>query len=151
MNKERIYFDTSVPSAYYDKRTKERMEFTKNFWEHKIDGYELHVSTLVIDELSQTDPLDLKKKLLKLVDRCEILKIDNEAEVLASAYIEAGILPPKYFNDALHIAVATVSGIKFIVSWNFQHFVNVKTRQMVNLVNLREGYGVIEIIAPPEL
>ena len=78
-------------------------------------------------------------------------QIDNEAEVLANAYLEAGILPQKYFNDALHIAVATVNGIKFIVSWNFQHFVNVKTRQMVNLVNLREGYGVIEIIAPPEL
>ena len=151
MNKERIYFDTSVPSAYYDKRTKERMELTRTFWEHKIGGYELHVSNLVIDELSQTEPLDLKKKLLKLIDRCEILKIDNEAEVLANAYLEAGILPQKYFNDALHISVATVNGIKFIVSWNFQHFVNVKTRQMVNLVNLREGYGVIEIIAPPEL
>ncbi len=151
MNKEKIYFDTSVPSAYYDARTKERMEFTKEFWQHKTGAYELYVSTLVIDELSQTTPKDLRRNLLKLVDNCTVLKLDNEAEVLAEAYLEAGILPQKYFNDALHIAVATINGIKFVVSWNFEHFVNVKTRQMVNLVNLREGYGVIEIIAPPEL
>lgn len=151
MNKEKIYFDTSVPSAYYDVRTRERMEFTKEFWQHKIGVYELYVSTLVIDELSQTTPNDLRRNLLKLVDNCAVLRLDNEAEVLAEAYLEAGILPQKYFNDALHIAVATINGIKFLVSWNFEHFVNVKTRQMVNLVNLKEGYGVIEIIAPPEL
>ena len=86
-----------------------------------------------------------------LLDRCIVLKLNDEVAALADAYVEAGVLPRRYFNDALHIAVAVVHGIKFLVSWNFKHFVNVKTRQMVNLVNLKEGYGVIEIIAPPEL
>ena len=149
--KEKVYFDTSVPSAHFDVRTKERMEATKEFWQHKVGAYELYVSTLVIDELSQVTSKDLKRNLLKLVDSCIVLKIDDEAEVLAQAYVEAGILPQKYINDALHLSVAVVNRIKFVVSWNFEHFVNVKTRQMVNLVNLREGYGVVEIIAPPEL
>ena len=150
MKKEKLYFDTSVPSAYYDGRTKERMELTREFWD-KVGSYELYVSTLVLDELNQVVPMNLKDNLLKLVDKCIILKLDDEVEDLADAYVKAGILPQKYFNDALHIAVAVVNGVKFLVSWNFKHFVNVKTRQMVNLVNLKEGYGVIEIIAPPEL
>ena len=150
MNKEKIYFDTSVPSAYYDARTKERMELTKEFW-RKTGAYELYISTLVIDELSQVTPKNWRENLLKLVDCCAVLNLDNEVEALAEAYIKADVMPKKYFSDALHIAVAVVNGIKFLVSWNFKHFVNVKTRQMVNLVNLREGYGVIEIIAPPEL
>ena len=150
VNKEKLYFDTSVPSAYYDKRTKERMEFTKEFW-GKLKSYELYVSTLVLDELNQADPVSLKNNLLKLVTNCEILELDDKVEELAEMYVKAGILPRKYFNDALHIAVAVVNGIKFLVSWNFKHFVNVKTRQTVNLVNHKEGYGVIEIIAPPEL
>ena len=83
LNKEKIYFDTSVPSAYYDGRTKERMEFTKEFWQHKIGAYELFVSTLVIDELSQTTPADLRRNLLKLVDKCTVLQLDAEVEVLA--------------------------------------------------------------------
>ena len=39
----------------------------------------------------------------------------------------------------------------FLVSWNFRHMVKVKTKQMVNLINLQNGYKTIEIIAPPEL
>ncbi len=150
MDKAKLYFDTSVPSAYYDARTQERMELTHDFW-HKLDLYELYVSTLVIDELNQVVPQDLKENLLKLIEHCIILKLDSKVKNLAKAYVNAGILPQKYFNDALHIAIAVVNGMQFLVSWNFKHFVNVKTRQMVNLVNLKEGYGVIEIIAPPEL
>ena len=93
----------------------------------------------------------MKEKLLGLIKGCFVLDIDTKVESLAGAYIKAGIFPRKYLNDALHIAVAVVNGIKFLTSWNFKHFVNVKTRQMVNLVNLKEGYGVIEIIAPPEM
>ena len=150
MSKEKLYFDTSVLSAYYDKRTKERMELTKEFW-NKLSSYEFYVSTLVIDELNQVVPRNLKDNLLKLTNGCIILKLDDEVENLAEAYLKTGVLPQKYFNDALHIAVASVNTVQFLVSWNFKHFVNVKTRQMVNSVNLKEGYGVIEIIAPPEL
>jgi predicted nucleic acid-binding protein len=150
MKKEKVYFDTSVPSAYYDDRTPERMKLTKEFWE-KVGAYALYVSTLVLDEIRQVPDKSLRDTLSVLIHRCIVLKLNDEVAALAEAYVEAGVLPRRYFNDALHIAVAVANGIKFLVSWNFKHFVNVKTRQMVNLVNLREGYGVIEIIAPPEL
>ncbi len=150
MNKEKVYFDTSVPSAYFDLRKPERAQLTKEFWK-KIPTCELYISTLVIDELAQVSDPSLKQKLLNLVDKCTVLETNAEAEALALAYIDAGILPKKFINDALHISTASVHGIQFLISWNFKHFVNVKTRQMVNLVNLKEGYGVIEIIAPPEL
>ena len=150
MNKEKIYFDTSVLSAYFDLRKPDRAQLTKEFW-RKIPSYEPCVSTLVIDELNQIASPALKKKLFELVKTCAVLQIDDESETLALAYIQAGILPKKYIDDALHIAAAVVHGIKLLVSWNFRHFVNIKTRQMVNLVNLKEGYGTIEIIAPPEI
>lgn len=41
-----------------------------------------------------------------------------------SAYLQAGIVTPRYFDDALHVALATVSGYTLIVSWNFQHIVH---------------------------
>lgn len=150
MKKEKVYLDTSVPSAYCDDRTPERMKLTKEFWE-KVGAYTLYISTLVLDEIRQAPDKSLRDTLSVLLNRCVILKLDDEVATLAEAYVEAGVLPRRYFNDALHIAVAVVNSIQFLVSWNFKHFVNVKTRQMVNLVNLREGYGVIEIIAPPEL
>ena len=62
-----------------------------------------------------------------------------------------GIIPKKYVDDAVHIAVAVVHAIDYLVSGNFEHIVKVKTRRMVGVVDAERGYQPIEIIAPPEL
>jgi hypothetical protein len=41
--------------------------------------------------------------------------------------------------------------ISYVVSWNFEHLVKVKTRKSVNLVNILEGFKEIEIVSPQEL
>lgn len=75
----------------------------------------------------------------------------KEAENLAEHYISKGIFPEKYRDDALHVAIASVNSIAFLLSWNFKHLVKVKTRRLVTLVNSLENYSAVEIIAPPEL
>ena len=40
----------------------------------------------------------------------------------------------KYFDDALHIAIASVHRIDYLLSWNFKHIVKVRTRKLVSLV-----------------
>lgn len=55
------------------------------------------------------------------------------------------------YDDALHVAIATVNDIRYLLSWNFKHLVKVKTRRMVSLLNTNYEYSTIEIIAPPEL
>lgn len=79
------------------------------------------------------------------------LEFDEESNALAQEYIQRGIFPEKYVSDANHVAIAVVEGIGYLCSWNFRHLVKVKTRREVNLVNTLKGYGLIEIIAPPEL
>ncbi|MCY4510246.1 MAG: hypothetical protein OXG35_25285 [Acidobacteria bacterium] len=53
--------------------------------------------------------------------------------------------------DARHIALATVSHVKVLVSWNFGHIVNLSRIQAYNSVNLREGYSMLEIRTPREV
>ena len=60
-------------------------------------------------------------------------------------------MPEKYISDAEHVSVATVNRMDYVCSWNFRHLVKVSTRREVNLVNALQGYGPVEIIAPPEL
>jgi len=89
--------------------------------------------------------------MMKKIRNFKLLKINGEVEELAYNYIEKEIFPEKYWSDALHVAVAVVNEVKYILSWNFKHLVKVKTRKMVNLTNEMLGYQNIEIIAPPEL
>jgi len=56
-----------------------------------------------------------------------------------------------YYSDALHLAVASVHGMDYLVSWNFRHIVNVRTRALVSSVNTNNGLRPLEIVAPPEL
>ena len=146
----KFYLDTSVPSAYYDNEKPERQEQTKEFWKN-LKNHEVLISELTVDELEQVEDDDFKKKLLNLVSKYKVLKINKKVEDLAEEYIKEKIVPGRFKNDAIHIAVAVINNVEFLVSWNFKHLVNIKTRQMVNLVNAKNGYENIEIIAPPEL
>ncbi len=54
-------------------------------------------------------------------------------------------------SDALHVALATIGRIEVMVSWNFKHIVNLGRIRMFNVVNLEQGYGLIEIRTPKEV
>jgi len=79
------------------------------------------------------------------------IEITEVVKELAKIYIREGLIPEKYENDALLLALTTVHSLDILVSWNFKHLVKKKTRLGVNLINLKEGYKSIEILAPPEL
>lgn len=53
--------------------------------------------------------------------------------------------------DAQHIAVATISRVDVLVSWNFSHIVNLARIRGYNSVNLRQGYPILEIRSPREV
>jgi len=151
MKKETLYLDTSVVSAYCDDRTIERQQATVKFWEEVLPHYKIFISEVTVNELENTKEERMKEEFRRLIKGFNILKISREVRSLANVYIEKGIFPEKYIEDALHVAVATCNEMSFIVSWNYEHLVRVKTRKTVSLSNILEGYKEIEIISPQEL
>ena len=148
MKKESLYLDTSVPSAYYDERKPERQRLTWEFWE-KLGDYEVYISEMTEIELKNTK--EKRDQFLSLIAGMEMLPITEEVIELVQIYLKNKVVPKAKEEDAYHIAVATLNEIDIIVSWNFDHLVNIKTRRRVNGVNILEGYKPIEIISLPEL
>ena len=151
MKKETLYLDTSVPSAYYDNRAKERQEATVNFWRNTIGNYRPCLSEITVEELEATKDPRLIRKFRKLIKGIRVLKVNQRVRDLATIYVERGIFPEKYIDDALHVAAASLYKVSYLVSWNFEHLVKVRTRKLVNSVNVLEGFNEIEIISPQEL
>lgn len=149
MEKRKVYLDTSVISAYFDSRTPERQRLTREAWS-SIEACTVFISEIVINELKAA-PEELRKQFLSAVKNFTILKVNKEAETLAQGYIDHGIINKRYFDDALHVAIASVNMIQYLLSWNYKHLVNVKTRKLVALFNATKNYHSIEIITPPEL
>ena len=151
MKKEIVYLDTSVLSAYYDKRTKERQEITVKFWNHTLPTYQVCISEITIEELENTRDEILRRKFMQLIEGFKVFKSNERIRDLARIYITRGIFPERYFDDAHHVAIASFYKVAFVVSWNFEHLVKVKTRRLVNSINLLEGFKEIEIVSPQEL
>jgi hypothetical protein len=79
------------------------------------------------------------------------ISIVDEAITLAEKYISEGALTNKSYNDALHIALATINNADVLASWNFKHIVNLDRIRLYNSINFRQGYRMIEIRTPREI
>ncbi|MXY83895.1 MAG: type II toxin-antitoxin system VapC family toxin [Gemmatimonadetes bacterium] len=148
---DRVYLDTTVPSAYYDDRAPDRQRLTQEFWQGRCLEMDAVISTITLLEIRNTPNEDKRQKMENLVQNLTVLNFSNEADNLAQEYVRRGIFPGKFASDANHVAIAVVHGIGYLASWNFRHLVRVNTRREVSLVNALEGYNPIEIVAPPEL
>ena len=81
----------------------------------------------------------------------ELVEITKDAVQLADSYIADKVVGKTSRNDCLHIAIATVSHVDVLVSWNFKHIVNIYRIRGYNSVNIRLGYSPLEIRSPKDI
>ena len=110
------------------------------------------ISNIVNEELDQAsrDVCELIREELQSVE-FEVVGEDEESRALFAEYVAAKIVPVRYRDDLRHVSVATVARADALVSWNFRHLVNVRTRRAVHAVNVLLGYPMIEIVSPEEV
>lgn len=146
--KPKIYLDTSVVSVYDDPRIPQRQAQTREFWK-TFKNFKVYISEVTIQEINNSPNSKKRKRLLNLVKNFNRLQITEEVEKLAQEYIKKKIIPTRYIDDALHLAITTVNGIDILVSWNCKHLINIKTKHEANKINLIKGYEEIELVEPP--
>ena len=153
--KKTVYIETSIISYLAARRstnivTAAYQELTLTFWEqHKIN-YCLYSSELVIEEASAGDKLAAEKRLSYLTNIPE-LSIDEEVKDLASEILKGRGVPSSAEFDAIHIAVATVNSIDYLLTWNCRHIDNPSTKPIVRRICRNNGYRCPEICTPLEL
>lgn len=150
MKKTKLYLDTSVPSFLFADDSPEKREVTIQFWDIlKLGLYDIVISDILLAEISRSEipsPQELEEKLTEIV--LEIVSVNEDIYSLAQKYIDEGIIPQKYQDDALHIALATYNEADALISWNFKHMVKLKTIRGVNGINRMLGLKELEILTP---
>ena len=148
MKKLKIYLDTSVIGGSFDDGFKEHsIRLIKNLKSDRIVGV---ISEITIRELENA-PDFVKKDFETYEEKLELLVITEEIKKLAESYIKNKIVTEKYYEDALHIACATVYQVDLLVSWNFKHIVNFNKIMQFNAGNLKNGYKSLQIYSPMEV
>lgn len=148
MRIQRIYIDTSVLGGYFDKEF--FVPTQRLFDEVKKGEYKVIISNITEGELLNA-PERVRTLLNDINIDYEVLKITDDAVNLALEYIKENVVGQSSYDDCLHIAIATISRLDILVSWNFKHIVNIKRIRGYNGINIKNGYPSIEIRSPKDL
>lgn len=152
--KPKVYIETSIPSYLTAWRSRDlivaaNQEITKEWWDSR-EQFDLYISALVIQEVGAGNPEAARKRLEQLDDIPE-LNITEEVERFAEVLIQKVPLPEKARIDALHIAVAALSGMDYLLTWNCTHIANAILRPKLEAICREFGYEPPTICTPQEL
>lgn len=144
----KVYADTSVFGGVFDE---EFAEPSKEFFaEVECGRFDLVVSAVVYAEIASA-PEEVQEFFEHVVANAENAELTQEVLELRNAYLSAGVVTQKATDDAAHVALATISGCRMIVSWNFKHIVHYERIPKYNAVNVLKGYPAIDIFSPSQV
>jgi hypothetical protein len=155
MDKPSVYIETSIVSYLAarpsrDPVTLRNQRLTHDWWNEHRERYALYTSDLARDEVAEGDPLSARKRLALLAGLPSLEALDA-VHHLAGALRREVPLPPNAEADAVHIALATVHHMSYLLTWDTRHIANSKLRKRIERTCLLRGYTVPVLCTPTEL
>lgn len=153
--KPRIYLETTIPSYLTAWPSRDliraaHQQITSEWWQRRRTEFELFISQVVVRECQLGDSVAAAERLEVLRD-LPLLEQTERATDLAQALLKRVPLPDRAAVDALHIAIATVHGMDFLLTWNYAHIANAALRDQIEAVCREAGYEPPTICTPEEL
>src|SRR5947208_3234485 len=126
--KPKVYLETTIVSYLTarpsrDLITAAHQQITQQWWDTQRTRFDLFVAPPVMQEAQAGDPEAAARRLAAL-HGIPLLTLSEEATRLAQALIAPGPLPTNAVVDALHIAIAAVNGMHYLLTWNCTHIAN---------------------------
>lgn len=152
---DRVYIETTFVSYLTAWPNRDvviagHQQVTREWWDACRAHYELCVSQLVLDEAAAGDAQAAQDRL-SVLQPMTVLEATPAALDLAKELIRKGALPAKAAADALHVAVAAVHAIPYLITWNCRHLANATIRPVIESVCAGKGFKAPIICTPEEL
>ena len=153
--KSTVYIETTVVSYLTarpsnDIRAAACQNITADWWDNRRADFDLYVSEFVVVEASRGNE-EAAARRLSVIEGIAELRVTEDTRDLAEALIKGGSFPAKAEIDAFHVAVATVNGINYLLTWNCSHIADAVMRPRIEVVCRRHGFEPPIICTPSEL
>ena len=151
-----VYIETTIPSFYHETRkdieSLSRHHWTRKWWDEHRHDYELCTSYAVLQELdSPAYPSAKREKSLRLLRDLPVLDETARVGEIIRAYQRHKLMPHSPTGDALHLALASVHGCDFLLTWNCVHLANPNKLDHIRHVNERLGLPMPMLLTPVDL
>jgi len=149
-----VYIETTVPSAYVSHRVDPgsiyRRTVTRQWWEQQTGGHELVTSEATLAELSAAD-YPGRQEAMALLEGLPLLEITDEAVAIAELYVRHRLMPTPASGDALHLALASLHEVDYLLTWNVRHLANPNKLDHMTVINRRLGLLTPRVVSPEGL
>jgi hypothetical protein len=151
----KLYLETTIASYLTarpsrDLVTAAHQQITREWWEERRQEFDLFISQMVLDE-ARAGNEDAAARRLDMLTPLPLLDFREEGADLAEALRAEIPLPESAAADALHIAIAVINGMDYLLTWNCTHIANAALRSRIAAVCRRRGFEVPIICTPEEL
>jgi predicted nucleic acid-binding protein len=152
---KRVYIETSIASYLSARPSRDLVanawqRVTEQWWQHKRVHYHLFTSELALQEAGRGDA-DAATRRLACLKSIPTLLITDEVVALGRRLLSKRALPHKAIDDALHISVASVHGMDYLLTWNCRHIDNAELKPVFRDICQSAGYRMAEICTPQSL
>ena len=153
--KSKVYLETSFISYLAAKPNRDliiaaHQQVTHEWWENRRTHFELYISQLVLNEAEKGDREAAKRRMIYLQE-LPILELNTDIKNLVNALINNNVIPKEYVEDAYHIALSTIHGMDFLLTWNCKHIANASVRNKIEDICRFYKYICPTICTPEEL
>ncbi len=93
----------------------------------------------------------MSQRRLEMVRGLPVLAVTPEATALAEQLVQSGPLSTKAEVDALHIGIAAVHGMEYVLTWNCKHIANARMRSQIEAICRDLGCEPPIMCTPEEL
>jgi len=150
-----VHLETSVISYLTARPSRDiivaaHQQITQAWWQEYRSSYDLYVSQIVIQEASGGDS-QASQRRIKILEALPLLDITDDTTNLARTLIEIIPLPKRAGIDALHMAIAAISDMNFLMTWNCKHIANATLRPKIESVCSALGWKAPIMCTPEEL
>ena len=150
-----VYIETSVVSYLTARPSRDmnsavKQQITQEWWNVRRHLFKLFISEVVEKEAMRGDTEAAARRLASM-ETLENLDIGDDELVLAEKIMDGCGLPKSAEDDALHIAIAAVHGVDYLVTWNCRHIDNAEIKPIIRAICAVNGYICPEICTPEEL
>lgn len=155
MAKPKVYVETSVISYLTSRPSRDlvvagHQQVTQDGWEQRRRDFHLVASELVFEEAAAGDASAARKRT-EVLEEIELLELSQPVLQLAHDLVHGGPPPEKAAEDALHIAIAVVNGVEYLLTWNHKHLANAAMRASIERICRQSGFEPAILCTPEEL
>ena len=149
-----VYLETSVFGAYVSTRDDPgsvyRRVTTRSWWSRQRASYEVCTSAAVLTEL-QASQYPGQDEAIGLAGGLPQVDITDEVLAVAELYVRHKLMPKPASGDALHLALASVNEMDYLLTWNIRHLANPNKIDHMTVINSRLGLLGPAILTPENL